>query len=146
MPVDYCALWSKGPAGCSRIASRLFSRLAEVCTAMAFKYQSAALPLRHGWQGNSVQDSVPSLLRIQDQAIDWTSTCCHTFIDPECLSGLWFWVCSSMFPDMNHYWVKESLSSRVEGTAMVQSQPDSDEPDSKYCYSDFIITDQLPQV
>lgn len=76
---------------------------------------------RHGWQGNSVQDSVPSLLGIQDQAIDWTSTCRRTFIDPECLSGHWFWLCSSMFPEMNYYWTdyRVVVLSRVEGAAMV---------------------------
>jgi hypothetical protein len=45
---------------------------------------------------------------------------------------------------MNQYWADYGVvvPSRVEGAALVQSQPDSDKQDDKYYYFDFIIIDQ----
>ncbi|KAK9602373.1 hypothetical protein V6Z90_000510 [Aspergillus fumigatus] len=90
--------------------------------------------------GNRIQTvyrtspSSRSLLSIQIQEIDLTSTCRCTFIDPECLSEHWVGFVLNIFPEMDHYWADYGalVLSRVAGATMVQSQPDSEGPVDKF--------------
>ncbi|PKX98441.1 uncharacterized protein P174DRAFT_17588 [Aspergillus novofumigatus IBT 16806] len=123
---------------------RLFTRLAEVCTAMAWELPISSLAFQDTAGRELCSRLRPVTTEDSGSGDRWTSTCRCTFIDPECLSGLWFWLSSNAFPEMNHYWADWGVVvlSHVEGAAMVQSPPDSDKPDDKYHYFDFIIIDQ----